>query len=351
VSDNSTDELQADARVRLLVWDDIDVRARMVDVLVGDAPVAAEVDLERVYLWLLGRCGPGETPEACLFTAVRPGEEELAAPAVTKARTQGFAVLVKIQPTLGRADLSAAMWAHVNRLAVSGCLAEVVVASHDAATFGPRLPELADRGIAVTVLGFRERAGYAAGRAGFTFVDLEAVPGALSTALPRTNLFDLPTEGRVLPPLHRPHLQALDPAPRLVPVPPAANPPTGTAAGPAPTLSSVPSAPVPPAPSVLVPSSVPSPSTVGGPGGAGGPVPAASTPAVIDLTAGRGEQDRERSEEPTTGSIADAVPPPPPPPPPWRMPPTFAGAGGEQQNPAGEGAPSRPGRVMPPNHG
>jgi hypothetical protein len=128
--------------------------------------------------------------------------------------------------------------------------------------------------------------------------------------------------------------------------------PTSSAGGtgPAATLSFLPTAPVPPAPSLLVPSSIPAPSAADGTGGGSGPVPAASTPAVIDLTAARDEQGRERTEEPATGSIADAVPPPPPPPPPWRVSPTFTGAGSEPATPADD-SPSRPGRVMPPNHG
>jgi hypothetical protein len=70
------------------------------------------------------------------------------------------------------------------------------VASHDAKAFAEPLARLARQGVHAVVLGFRERAGYAAGHPDLDFVDLEDVPGAFARPLPRTNLFDLPSAGR-----------------------------------------------------------------------------------------------------------------------------------------------------------
>jgi hypothetical protein len=266
-------------------------------------------------------------------------------------------VLVKIQPTLGRADLSTAMWAHIDQLSTAGNLAEVVVASHDAVAFGARLAALADR-VAVTVLAFRERAGFAAGRAGIGFVDLESIPGAFAAPLPRTNLFDLPTEGRVLPPLRRPELPALDAGPRLVAVPPVADTTADTSSS-TPVLSSVgaPPASKPPS-SLLVPSSMPSAAVLTGPGsGGGGPTPAAATPTVIDLSEdAAGDAARPSVFDAPPAPLVEGAPPPPPPPPPWRpgaasLPSTGAADPAAPAPPAPDGSPGRPGRVMPPNHG
>lgn len=380
MSDNASANVAPSRRVRLLVWDALDVAGRLADVLVDEPPGPTTIDLEAVYRWLAARCDHGEEPEACLFTAVRPGDEEAAAAEVTKARMQGFAVLAKIQPTLGRADLSGAMWSHIERALATASVAEVVVASHDGATFGPRLAGLAQRDVGVTVVGFRERAGYAAGRAGVAFVDLESLPGAFSTTLPRTNLYDLPSEGRLLPPLRRPDLRvpmavvrtsstSLAPTPsgpgtlsvvgssgsgltpptplptRLPPAGPPTAPVAGTiASGPAPTIAGAPTAPlaapgpVGAGPVGTGPFSGTAPTAAVGAGQAAvvaAPAAVPVTGTVIDLTA----------EERPAPEAADA-PPPPPPPPPWSVP---AAASAPDTGGAASDAPARPGRVMPPN--
>lgn len=347
VTDAVAPEPTESGTVRLLVWDDPDVRTRTADVLVADVPADAGPNLERVYLWLLGRCSPGETAEACLFTTVRPGDEDSTAAKVTHVRLQGFAVLVRPEQPPGHTDLAAAMWAHVERLADAGALREVVVASHNAGAFAGRLTTLAARGVTVTVLGFRERASYAAGRPGITFVDLEDVPGAYNQSLPRTNLFDLPTDGRALPPLRLPQLPALNPAPQPVPIAPVAVPeataataapeaPQAPVAGPAP-------APLPPTfdPAIAPPPPAPTPAPEPVPVAEAAPGPDAPTPFPAPPAA------EPVAEERVPAGLTVPPPPPAPPVPPWRTASPVTAT--PIQTPVAEDPTVRPGRVSPPN--
>ena len=123
----------------------------------------------------------------------------------------------------------ASILANIERARAAGKVTEVLVASHDADRLGGRLEDLASSGVTVTVLGFREKARYAAASARLGFVDLEEIPGIWNGALPRTDLFDLPEEGRELPPL------AVPGAPPTMPA--AAPAATMPAAAPAATLA------------------------------------------------------------------------------------------------------------------
>ncbi|MEZ5233088.1 MAG: hypothetical protein R2749_10325 [Acidimicrobiales bacterium] len=205
--------VMGDVAVRLLVWDDPDVRRTRDRVLVAEVADDRHADLDRLYRWLAARCGPGEQPEACLFTVVRPGDEVATAARVTTIREQGFAVHVRRDPAQGAdgggpADatdpLSEPMWAMIDGFRRGGRLREVIIASHDETAFGPALDALAGAGIEVTFIGFREQAGFACGRGGIRFIDIEDVDGLYGDPLPRTNLYDLPIDGRTLPPLRRP---------------------------------------------------------------------------------------------------------------------------------------------------
>jgi uncharacterized protein len=199
--------------IRLLVWDDPDMKASLASVLVSPPSKEPDADLEAVFLWLTERCQPGDEAEACLFTAIEPGNEAGAAQYVTDIRNQGFAVVVRPAAKASTAALSASVRAYVDRMLRDRVLSELVVASHDGEGLQSYLHELSGRGVAVTVLGFRERAQYAADSSSLGFVDVETVEGAFAFPLPRTNLYDLPEDGVALPPLRKPARDGARPTP------------------------------------------------------------------------------------------------------------------------------------------
>jgi uncharacterized protein len=188
---------------RLLLWDDADVRSRLDEVVVA-APVSGDVDPDAVFSWLETRCAAGEDAEAVFFTAVATGSEEDRAATVTGLRELGYEVHVRPARSDGASPAMApTILSRIEQASRNGRLSEVVVASHDAAGLAAGLEAVAAGGVPVTVLGFRERGGYAVSSPSLGFVDLEDVAGAYGASLPRTNLYDLPEEGRALAPLRR----------------------------------------------------------------------------------------------------------------------------------------------------
>lgn len=205
--------------IRLLVWDDPDMKASLASVLVSPPASDPEADLEATFLWLSERCRDGEEAEACLFTAIEPGDEAAAAQHITDIRNHGFAVVVRPASRASSAPLSGSVRAYVDRFMHDRVVRELVVASHDGDGLRSYLEELAGRGVAVTVLGFRERAQFAADSPQIDFVDVETVEGAFAFPLPRTNLYDLPEDGLALPPLRKPARAGARPAPPTAPQP------------------------------------------------------------------------------------------------------------------------------------
>ncbi len=188
---------------RLLLWDDADVRSRLDEVVVA-APVSGDVDPDAVFSWLEARCAAGEDAEAVFFTAVATGSEEERAATVTGLRELGYEVHVRPARSDGASPAMApTILSRIEQASRGGRLSEIVVASHDAAGLAAGLEAVAAGGVPVTVLGFRERGGYAVSSSSLAFVDLEDVAGAYGASLPRTNLYDLPDEGRALAPLRR----------------------------------------------------------------------------------------------------------------------------------------------------
>jgi uncharacterized protein len=188
---------------RLLLWDDADVRSRLDEVVVA-TPVSGDVDPDAVFAWLEARCADGEDAEAVFFTAVATGSEEDRAATVTGLRELGYEVHVRPARSDGAAPAMApTILSRIEQASRGGRLSEVVVASHDASGLVAGLEAVASGGVPVTVLGFRERGGYAVASPSLGFVDLEDVVGAYGASLPRTNLYDLPEEGRALAPLRR----------------------------------------------------------------------------------------------------------------------------------------------------
>ena len=336
-------EKTADAlSIRLLVWDEPDVRAHLGAVLVGKPTSAPDVDLAQLYLWLQSRCEAGEVPHARLCTVVRPGEEETLTPWVTAARKNGFGVVLK-PAGAGKPDFSTTILATLERFQQAGTVAELLVATHDADRLGARLEQVAASGVVVTVLGFRERATFAAASGRLGFIDLEAISGLWNVALPRTVLYDLPEEGFELEPLGVPAPVAavMGTAPPAMNVPPARPSPLPVAAASLrAAASAAPMAPMPltspatppmpvveaePTDLLAVVASVSKLSSLGS-------VPAADSPSVD----GRVDSAEDATSGGTTGGFFGARVAPPPPPP---MPaPVSDGTGGI----------FRPGRLIPP---
>lgn len=188
-------------KIRLLVWDERDVQQNLAEVIgrepeLTDAPV-----MESVFLWLMDRCSDTETPSATVFKSVLSGTEEITAPKVIELRQSGFSVFVRGAANRDDdADFMNDIMTQIDRTAGDGRLAEVIVASH-VDTFESRLESLASQGVKTAVVAFRERAGFAAANPKIDFIDLESIPELFRDELPRTNLYDIPEDGRALAPL------------------------------------------------------------------------------------------------------------------------------------------------------
>jgi uncharacterized protein len=156
-------------------------------------------DLAALARWFVADVENAGGSEAAVFLNVsRP---ETGIPAQTAwvhwLRGQGFRVFVK--PKLDGSDIDDEMLAYVAGLSTGDV---AVVASNDARNFLVPLEQLAERGVTVTVLGFREQAGPLPRSDKLRFVDLEAVPGLFKQRIAgRTILENLPPAGVWLEPL------------------------------------------------------------------------------------------------------------------------------------------------------
>ncbi len=187
----------------LLVWDAPNIDMALGAIL-GTRPSAANRPrFDAVGRWLLRRAeraGPGTVAEATVFTNVLPGSADVVRPWVDALRNNGFAVFAK--PKLTEAsDVDDDMLAHLDRRHGEGGLREAVVVSGDGRAFREPLERLAAEGVAVTVLGFRERASFAVLSDVIEFIDLEDIAGVFLEPLPRVTLDSLPPEGAWLAPL------------------------------------------------------------------------------------------------------------------------------------------------------
>jgi len=196
----------SEAPRRVLVWDAPNMDRCLAEVLGRSASPDIRPRMDALLRWFAERSpAPGRT-EAAVFATVAPGVEAPLARWVANLRQFGWAVFVK--PRRQRGDgVADELLRHVERAFRQGDLAELVVASHDGDALGGSLRRWAGAGVAVTVLGYRERlpdvlAAEALEVDGLTFTDLELIPGVFPAPLPRTNLFDLPAGGRWFPPLH-----------------------------------------------------------------------------------------------------------------------------------------------------
>ncbi|MBH0121455.1 NYN domain-containing protein [Rhodococcus sp. CX] len=189
----------------LLVWDAPNLDMGLGAILGGRPTAAYRPRFDALGRWLLARTAELSRsssttlePEATVFTNIAPGSADVVRPWVEALRNVGFAVFAK--PKIDEdSDVDSDMLHHIELRRSEG-LAGVMVASADGQAFREPLEELANAGIAVQVLGFREHASWAVTSEILDFVDLEDIPGVFREPLPRVSLDMLPDEGAWLQP-------------------------------------------------------------------------------------------------------------------------------------------------------
>jgi uncharacterized protein len=181
----------------LLVWDAPNVDMTLSNVIGARPTPSSRPRFDAVARWLLAAAGDRDV-EGTVFANVPPGGAVSMRGWIEAIRSFGYDVFAR--PKLGPDDdVDADMLAHIHRRAATHRLHRVVVASGDGRNFLEPLEELARAGVEVVVVSFSEVAGYAQESDLITFVDLEDVPGAFTTPLPRVRLDNLPVGGAWLP--------------------------------------------------------------------------------------------------------------------------------------------------------
>jgi uncharacterized protein len=181
----------------LLVWDAPNVDMTLSNVIGGRPTPSSRPRFDAVARWLLAAAGDRDV-EGTVFANVPPGGAVSMRGWIEAIRSFGYDVFAR--PKLGPDDdVDADMLAHIHSRAASHRLHRLVVASGDGRNFLEPLEELARTGVEVVVLSFSEVAGYAQESELISFVDLEDVPGAFTTPLPRVRLDNLPVGGAWLP--------------------------------------------------------------------------------------------------------------------------------------------------------
>jgi len=181
----------------LLVWDAPNIDMTLANVIGARPSASSRPRFDAVARWLLAAAGDREV-EGCVFANVPPGAAATMRGWVEAIRSFGYAVFAR--PKLGPGDdIDADMLAHIAKRSHTHVLHRLVVASGDGRNFAEPLEKLAREGVEVVVLSFVEVAGYAQESDLLTFVDLEDVPGAFTSPLPRVRLDNLPEGGAWLP--------------------------------------------------------------------------------------------------------------------------------------------------------
>lgn len=194
-----------DPRV-LLVWDAPNLDMGLGAILGGRPTSAHRPRFDALGRWLLERTdrivadtGERAEAEATVFTNIATGSADVVRPWVEALRNVGFAVFAK--PKIDEdSDVDSDMLDHIALREDTTGLAGVVVASADGQAFREPLEQLAETGIPVQVIGFREHASWAVASELLDFVDLEDIPGVFREPLPRVSLDALPDEGAWLQP-------------------------------------------------------------------------------------------------------------------------------------------------------
>lgn len=182
----------------LLVWDAPNIDMTLSNVIGGRPSASSRPRFDAVARWLLAASQDREV-EGCVFANVPPGGAATMRGWVEAIRSFGYSVFArpKINPT---DDVDADMLRHITERATTHRLRRLVVASGDGRNFGEPLEDLSRAGVECVVLSFQEVAGYAQESDLITFVDLEDVPGAFTSPLPRVRLDNLPEGGAWLQP-------------------------------------------------------------------------------------------------------------------------------------------------------
>ncbi|MFZ0161771.1 MAG: NYN domain-containing protein [Kineosporiaceae bacterium] len=186
----------------LLVWDAPNIDMTLSNVIGGRPTPASRPRFDAVARWLLAGAVEDGQPvevEGCVFANVPPGSATQMRGWIEAIRSFGYAVFAR--PKLGpEDDIDADMLVHIERRAADHRLRRLVVASGDGRNFLEPLERLGRAGVEVIVLSFAEVAGYAQESDLLHFIDLEDVPGAFTSPLPRVRLDNLPEGGAWLPP-------------------------------------------------------------------------------------------------------------------------------------------------------
>jgi uncharacterized protein len=185
------------AELDLLVWDAPNVDMTLSNVIGGRPTPQSRPRFDAVARWLLSAAGDRDV-EGTVFANVPPGGAVSMRGWIEAIRSFGYDVFAR--PKLhADDDVDDDMVAHIHARAAQRRLHRVVVASGDGRNFLEPLEVLARAGVEVVVLSFSEVAGYAQESDLISFVDLEDVPGAFTTPLPRVRLDNLPVGGAWLP--------------------------------------------------------------------------------------------------------------------------------------------------------
>jgi len=190
----------ADARpeLDLLVWDAPNIDMTLANVIGARPSAASRPRFDAVARWLLASAGDRDV-EGCVFANVAPGAATTMRGWVEAIRAFGYAVFARPKLEPGD-DIDEDMLRHIDERMRTHRLHRLVVASGDGRNFAEPLEHIAQAGVEVVVLSFSEVAGYAQDSELLTFVDLEDVPGAFTSPLPRVRLDNLPAGGAWLPP-------------------------------------------------------------------------------------------------------------------------------------------------------
>ncbi len=182
----------------LLVWDAPNVDMTLSNVIGARPTPSSRPRFDAVARWLLAAAGDRDV-EGTVFANVPAGGAVSMRGWIEAIRSFGYDVFAR--PKLGPDDdVDADMVEHIHRRAATHRLHRLVVASGDGRNFLEPLEQIAHEGVEVLVLSFSEVAGYAQESDLLTFVDLEDIPGAFTTPLPRVRLDNLPVGGAWLPP-------------------------------------------------------------------------------------------------------------------------------------------------------
>jgi uncharacterized protein len=183
--------------IRLLAWDAPNMDMVLASLLNGKPTPAQRPDLAGLRQWFRDRCQTDEECESAVFVNVPEHLADRLTTWVLWLTQTGYRVFAK--PKAGGSDIDDDIVDYITSRPPHD-VAEIILASHDARAFLTVAEELADAGVSVVALGFREFAGRLVTSDKLDFVDVSDVPNLYKELPPRLRLDDLPAEGRWLEP-------------------------------------------------------------------------------------------------------------------------------------------------------